>query len=113
MLLRTKNSSLVERSGEQDGGGSRAGAGQGEKWEVQTPARGEERQGGQLSRETWRLGSAGERRQGAREQSWVLRKAFAFVVEDGRSLSMVGRMFPRRPENRIKNPAWGTSGLLR
>lgn len=43
MLLRTKNCSLVERSGEQDGGGSRAGAGQGEKWEVQTSARGEER----------------------------------------------------------------------
>lgn len=39
MLLRTKNCSLVERSGEQDGGGSRAGAGQGEMGGADTSKR--------------------------------------------------------------------------
>lgn len=40
-----------------------------------------------------------------------LKKAFAFVAEDGRSLSTAGRMFPRRPEGGIKSTGWGRIGL--
>lgn len=65
--------------------------------------RNEEREWSQLFQETWLIRR--EETRSWQEVELALRKVFVFVVvfEDGRTLSVAGRLFPRRPEDRVWN----------